>query len=142
MKIINTAANVPQNKILAVSAANKNYKVTARLTDGDLGVNGVTNTLSIADLTYNIPDNNELIAELAVGTFNNINGDTSVTLTQADCPNVKYICLYVTQDTAKQASFVDALDDYKNWKCQNIESQKKCKPGNKMHKLYGVMIHL
>ena len=130
LKIINTAANKIQNKIKAVAPPNRNYKVTVRLTDVDLGVSGVTNTLTIPDLNYNIPDNNEVIAGLAVGTFNKINGDTSVSLSHTTCPTVKYICIHVSHDLASSASFEDVLDNNKNCKCQNIESKRRCKPGS------------
>ena len=121
----NTADDRSGNDIHAAVAPEPNFEINAYLSDGDAGA--ATNPKITLSVTYISP--NELSSGLPADGFTAIRGEISVMIEKDKCPDsvTRFICFDVKAHP--NANWKDAIFNYKNTKCLNIEDKKKCTPG-------------
>ena len=113
----------PGNNVIGVTGNAANFKFEAVLSDSDLSVGG-TNEIQVTPLTV-LPftvaqqrlDAQTTLAITVTGT---------VDISQAECPDVLYICIRLLEGA--NASFKD-LQKSNNIVCVNIEKVKVCSSG-------------
>ena len=123
LEVENVAPTVSGNHI---AAATGNFQFEIELSDVDITVPNVTNSLTTSKEKPTMKNPSHLDARLLAGSVLSMTGEVKVTLTLVDCSAAHFLCVTLTPG----ASYTDAnTTSASNSHCFNLDTWKVCAPG-------------
>ena len=126
--VMNVAASGNGNDIPSVMLPSENFQFTVQISNVDLADPLAVDTLSFSPVTPTISTGNveqALAAQVSAIPFTGI---ADITLTPAQCPDARYMCIHLSAGSG--ALYTDAdTSPSSNTQCTDITSNIICTPG-------------